>query len=97
MEARERVRAFWAAWKEDYLQLLMNRHKWQGTERNFKKDDLCLIVDKHHKRSTWKMARVVEVDNEDGHARKIFVRPADGKIQVLDRTKLVLLELDGGD
>ena len=56
-----------------------------------------LIVDKHHKRSTWKMARVVEVDNEDGHARKIFVRPADGKIQVLDRTKLVLLELDGGD
>ena len=97
LEARERVRAFWAAWKEDYLQLLMNRHKWQGTERNFKKDDLCLIVDKHHKRSTWKMARVVEVDNEDGHARKIFVRPADGKIQVLDRTKLVLLELDGGD
>ena len=95
--ARERVRAFWAAWKKDYLQLLMNRQKWQRTERNFKVDDLCIITDKQTKRTAWKMARVVEVDNEDGHARKIYVRPADGKIQVLDRTKLVLLELDESD
>ena len=93
-EARERVSAFWASWKRDYLQMLANRQKWRKTETVIKEGELVLIVDDNRKRSAWEMARVVEVDQRDGHGRKIMVKKADRTTHVRDRTSLVHLELD---
>ena len=94
--ARARVQAFWATWKEDYLSSLANRKKWKNSEKNLKEGDLCQIVDDTLDRSKWQLGLVESVDNEDGHARKIFLRRPNGKKICRDRTKLVLLELDGG-
>ena len=93
-EARERVRAFWASWKQDYLQMLANRQKWRKTTVEMKVGELVLIVDNNKKRSAWDLARVVEVDEKDSHGRKFLVRKADGSTHIRDCTSLVHLELD---
>ena len=94
--ARARVRAFWAKWKDEYLITLANRSKWRKSQVNLKKGDLVQIVDETLDRSKWQLGMVEEVDNEDGHARKIHLRRANGKKIWRDRTKIVLLELDDG-
>ena len=92
--ARERVRAFWKAWREDYVTSLANRKKWSKTEKNLAIGDLVMIVDDSVHRASWELGRVVDVDDAEGHARKIFVKRPNQKVIVRDRTKLVHLELD---
>ena len=53
-----------------------------------------MIVDDSVHRASWELGRVVDVDNAEGHARKIFVKRPNQKVIVRDRTKLVHLELD---
>ena len=95
LAARERVRAFWKAWKEDYVTSLANRKKWTKSEKNLAVGDLVIIVDDTLQRIFWELGRVVEVDDED-HARKILVKRPNQKIICRDRSKLVHLELDEG-
>ena len=51
---------------------------------------LMLLVSRGH----WKLARVIRVEYDGDHVRKAYLRTADRKIVLRDRTKLVHLELD---
>ena len=84
-------------WSQEYVTLLHNRKKWTKTRRDLIIGDLVLIVDEQLRRSEWKLGRIVKVDTEKEHVRKVDVKRIDGKTSTHDRTKIVLMELDGGD
>ena len=92
--AQALVNRFWNAWKRDYLALLHGREKWQKSSRNLEVDDLVILVDDKVPRGQWKLGRVVRPEVDQGHVRKAYLRTADGKNVLRDRTKLVHLELD---
>ena len=92
---QSRVNAFWKTWSREYVTLLHNRPKWSKTRKNLKIGDLVLIVDEQLRRCEWKLGRVVKPIAKGEHVRKIEVRCIDGKNILRDRTKIVLLELDG--
>ena len=92
--AQALVNRFWNAWKRDYLSLLHGREKWQKSSRNLEIDDLVILVDDKVPRGQWKLGRVIRPEVDNGHVRKAYLRTADGKTVLRDRTKLVHLELD---
>ena len=49
----------------------------------------------HCRRCEWRLGRVVKPILKGEHVRKVEVRCIDGKTILRDRTKIVLLELDG--
>ena len=92
--AQALVNRFWNAWKRDYLSLLHGREKWQKSSRNLEVDDLVILVDDKVPRGQWKLGRVIRPEMDNGHVRKAYLKTADGKTVLRDRTKLVHLELD---
>ena len=58
-------------------------------------DDLVIIVDDTVQRHSWKLGRVVSIERTGSHVRRATVKRGDGKLLNKDRSKLVLLELDG--
>ena len=58
-------------------------------------DDLVLITDENMQRHSWKLGRVISIERTGTHVRRATVQRGDGKLLVKDRSKLVLLELDG--
>ena len=49
----------------------ITRNKWFRTRENVQVDDLVLEVDPNHKRSKWKLARVIATySGNDGLVRK---------------------------
>ena len=92
--AQSLVNRFWNAWKRDYLSLLHGREKWQRSSKNLEIDDLVLLVDDKVSRGHWKLGRVVKLEMDDGHVRKAYLRTADKKVVLRDRTKLIHLEMD---
>ena len=92
--AQARVNAFWTAWSRLYLTSLHERKKWTKVEKNLKLNDLVLIVEPAVARNEWRLARVVDVESDDGLVRKATVKRADGKLLLRDRNKIVALELD---
>ena len=86
--------SLWNAWRRDYLSLLHGREKWQKSSRNLDVNDLVILVDDKVPRGHWKLGRVIRPEMDNGHVRKAYVRTADGKNVLRDRTKLVHLELD---
>ena len=93
--AQSRVNAFWRAWKRDYVTLLHDRSKWKKTQVDMAVGDLVLLVDDNVRRGEWKTGRIIRVSGTQNHVRKAEVRRADGRVVTKDRTKLILLELDG--
>ena len=57
--------------------------------------DLVLLVDDNVRRGEWKTGRITAVSGTANHVRKAEVRRSDGRTVTKDRTKLILLELDG--
>ena len=93
--AQSRVNAFWRAWKRDYITLLHDRSKWKKTHIDMAVGDLVLLVDDNVRRGEWKTGRITAVSGTANHVRKAEVRRSDGRTVTKDRTKLILLELDG--
>ena len=59
---------------------LLPRNKWFRTRENLQVDDLVLGIDPNHKRSQWKMARVIETyPGNDDLARKTRIETQDGE------------------
>ena len=52
---------FWTRWRQEYLDSINKRQKWNEAERNISVNDIVLICDENAARSEWKIARVVEV------------------------------------
>ncbi|KAK3109081.1 hypothetical protein FSP39_022675 [Pinctada imbricata] len=86
---------FWARWKDQYLQSLQNRRKWQDPKRNFCSGDVVLVRDKQSARNNWPMGIVQETyAGHDGLVRKVNIRVVnDGRISSFTRpvVELVLL------
>ena len=95
--AQSRVNAFWKAWRRDYLTLLHDRQKWTKTKKDMQVGDLMLIVDESTRRGEWHLARVTRTEGTPSHARKAWLKRADGKEVLRDRSKLVHLELEKND
>ena len=72
----------------------MDAKKWQKSSRNLEVNDLVILVDDKMPRGQWKLGRVVKPEVDQGHVRKAYLKTADGKTVLRDRTKLVHLELD---
>ena len=56
---------------------------------------MVIIVDDTVQRHSWKLGRVVSIERTGSHVRRATVKRGDGKLLNKDRSKLVLLELDG--
>ncbi len=85
---------FWRRWIQEYLPQLQKRQKWTQKRRNFKENDLVLVVDENVPRGQWQLGKVVEVISDDkGHVRSVRVRTSTStKLRPI--TKICLLEED---
>ena len=72
----------WTRWTKEYLPEWTVRNKWNKDDvRPRKKNDLVWVVDENVKRSNYKMARVLEVqEGSDGRVRSATVVTKDGKL-----------------
>ena len=84
---------FWRRWVREYLPSLQERQKWHKQQRNFAVDDVVLVLDESKPRSSWPLARILEVypNRHDGLVRSVKLKTSTS---VLHRPvdKLVLLE-----
>ena len=88
------IDAFWRRWLRDYVSALQARPKWRETEVDLKIGDVVLMVDDNIRRSSWRLARVMDTSGSDNHVRGVTVKTPDGKLFLRDRTKFVHMELD---
>lgn len=86
---------FWSRWQKEYLNLLINRRKWNKKHRNSQVGDIVLLREDDTTRNQWPLARVTETyPSKDGLIRKVQIMTArDGQHKKYDRPihKLVLL------
>ena len=60
---------------KEYLPNLQIRQKWNKECRNFKKDDIVLVVDETVPRGAWPLGRILEVKTgRDGLVRAVLVK-----------------------
>ena len=77
---QDRVNEFWKYWMRYFAPNLLPRNKWYRTRENVHVDDLALEVDPNHKRSKWKLARVIATyPGNDGLVRKARIKTQDGE------------------
>ncbi|XP_077970607.1 uncharacterized protein LOC120336254 [Styela clava] len=82
---------FWRRWIREYLPTIIERHKWFQKERNFKKEDVVLVVDDSQPRSRWAMGRIVDVyPDKKGLIRTVLVKIRNSLVK-RPITKLVLV------
>ena len=63
---------FWSRWKTEILMINQSRGKWNKPRRYFQINDIVIIVNESVERSSWKMARVVDIKpSEDGFIRSV--------------------------
>ncbi|KAL0151450.1 hypothetical protein M9458_053236 [Cirrhinus mrigala] len=82
---------FWQRWTTEYLSLMQQRQKWANIKRNFKVNDIVVIIDSTAPRNSWPLGRVVKtLPGPEGLVRSVLVKT---KSTVLQRpiTKLCLL------
>lgn len=82
---------FWRRWTTEYLPLMQQRQKWTHTKRNFRVNDIVVLVDPAAPRNSWPLGRVVKtLPGPKGLVRSVLVQT---KTNVLQRpiSKLCLL------
>ena len=84
---------FWCRWLKEYLPSLQQREKWNRWKRNFQIGDIVLLLQDNTPRSSWPLARIVEVhrNRSDGYVRSVKLKTTSS---VLERpiNNIVLLE-----
>jgi hypothetical protein len=84
---------FWRRWLKEYLPSLQRREKWNQARRNFEVGDVVLILQDDCPRSSWPLARIVQVhrNSSDDKVRSVVVKTS---ATTLERpvNKIVLLE-----
>ena len=72
---------FWKKWRNEYLQSLQMRKKWNSPVRNVKVSDIVIIKDDNLPRNEWKLARVEDVyPSDDGLVRKVRLAIATAQL-----------------
>ena len=83
---------FWKRWIKEYLPNLQIRQKWNKECRNFKKDDVVLVMDEAMPRDTWPQGRIMEVKKgRDGLVRTVLVTTLKSRL-IRPINKFCLLE-----
>ena len=63
---------FWTSWRHEYLATINKRQKWNNQRRNLQVDDIVLISDDNAPRSSWRLARNIELyPSDDGLVRSV--------------------------
>ena len=82
---------FWRRWTREYLPTLRQRPKWREPQRNFKVDDVVLLVEETP-RNLWQLGRILEVfTGKDEHVRSVKVKTQTTTL-IRPVTKICLLE-----
>ena len=69
---------FWQRWLKEYLPTLTGRAKWNKQERDFRVDDVVIVVDPQNPRGKWPLGRITDVmPGTDGHIRVVNVKIGD--------------------
>ena len=76
------VQQFWKRFQREYFQTLMRRTKWANKARQFKVNDIVLMVESGVARGKWNLARVIEVHpGRDGVIRNVKLRTKTGEYE----------------
>ena len=83
---------FWKRWTTEYLTLMQERQKWAHIKRNFKENDIVVIVDPTAPRNSWPMGRVMKtLPGDKGLVRSVLVKTkANTLLRPIDKLCLVL-------
>ena len=72
---------FWLRWRQEFLQSLLTRVKWNHSRRNLSVGDIVISKEDENVRNQWPLARVVEVyPSADGCVRKVKIMKANGEL-----------------
>ncbi|XP_045178062.2 uncharacterized protein LOC123538159 [Mercenaria mercenaria] len=72
---QELLRHFWKRWIREYLPTLGTRSKWFKDSRDFKVNDVVLIVDPNTSRGCWSLGRITNLHSgPDGHVRVVDIQ-----------------------
>lgn len=91
---------FWNRWKQEYLQTLQPRRKWQYKQTNSNLGDIFLLKDPESHRNNWLGMVENAFCGKDGRVRKAEVcitKNGLSKINIRPVTELVLLLSVNGD
>ena len=84
---------FWRRWLKEYLPSLRRREKWNQVRKNIEVGDVVLVLQDNASRSSWPLARSIEVhrNQSDGYVRSVKLKTSSS---MFDRpiAKIVLLE-----
>ena len=65
---------FWQRWRQEYLQSLQTRTKWQNPKRNLQIGDIVIDKDDDLQRNKWPLAKVTNTyPSDDGLVRKVEI------------------------
>ena len=72
---------FWLRWRQEFLQSLQTRVKWNHSRRNLSVGDIVISKEDERVRNQWPLARVVEVyPSADGCVRKVNIMKVNGEL-----------------
>lgn len=73
---------FWQRWSQEYLQLLQQRHKWQGGSPELPINTMVLLKQNRLPPLHWRLGRIVELHpGKDGVSRVASVRTSSGVVR----------------
>ena len=86
---------FWQRWRQEYLQSLQTRTKWENPKRNLQIGDIVIDKDDDLPRNKWPLAKVTNTyQSDDGLVRKVEIEKGTCDIDKLGRRKNSLSTYD---
>ncbi|CAI5660438.1 unnamed protein product [Oreochromis niloticus] len=66
---------FWSRWRKEYLTSISLRQRWHSPKQNVQVGDVVILKEDNIPRNEWKLARVVEAnEDDDGLVRKVKIQ-----------------------
>ena len=66
---------FWTRWTKEYLSTLLERSKWETSQRDYEIGDIVLLVDQILPRERWKLCRIAEIlPSNDNRQRRYILK-----------------------
>lgn len=86
---------FWKQWRQEYLQTLQHRKKWERTQINIQVNDVVILNESDLHRNMWPIGIVEQTfPGKDGLVRKVqlkVIRDGHSRSYIRPVTKLILL------